>query len=165
MLALTRKTDYGLIALCHMARHPGEVCTAREIAERYKVPQALLMNVMKTLNQGGIVKSIRGARGGYSLAGRADGITLSDIIKAVEGPIRFVQCAGAEGQSDESSCDLLDTCPVTRPVRQVHEQLDAFLRTITLAQIASDDVESCQQVSLTVEKSARQVGAAAVPVA
>jgi len=49
LFALTRKTDYAIIALSHMAGHEGSVCNAREIAERYRVPTALLMNVLKTL--------------------------------------------------------------------------------------------------------------------
>lgn len=137
MFALTRKTDYALIALTDLARRPGEICNAREIAERYNVPPALLTNVMKKLGHAEFVRSIRGAKGGYSLALPADEIRLGAIIEAIEGPVRFVQCA-AEPEPGESPCELAKTCPVTRTVRRVHDKLTEFLNNVTLADIAAD---------------------------
>lgn len=138
MFALTKKTDYALIALCHMAQRPGEVCTARDIAEQFNMPPALLMNVLKTLNQRGLIGSVRGAKGGYRLAQPADQISLSTIVVAVEGPIRFVQCASGRDAPD-NGCGLAETCPVTRPVNKVHDKLNEFLKQVTLAQIAFDE--------------------------
>ena len=138
MFALTKKTDYALIALCHMAQRPGEVCTAREIAVQFNMPPALLMNVLKTLNQHGFIRSIRGAKGGYVLAQPADQISLSAIIVAVEGPIRFVQCASGR-EAPANGCGLAESCPVTKPINKVHDKLNAFLKQVTLAQIAFDD--------------------------
>ena len=135
MLALTKKSDYAIIALSYMAHRNGDICTAREIAEQFHVPAALLMNVLKTLAQSEVVTSIRGAKGGYRLAQSPDNITLSDIIVAIEGPVRFVQCVNKPGEG-KGPCDLLGTCPVVGPVRKVQHQLDTFLKQITLAQIS-----------------------------
>lgn len=137
MFALTRKTDYGIIALCHMVHRPETLSTARDMAERYHVPPALLMNVLKDLCHAELVHSTRGVKGGYSLALPADQISLADIIVAVEGPIRFVQCAGEDGNGS-APCELFTVCPVSRPVRKVHEKLVDFLGQVTLAQIAQD---------------------------
>jgi Rrf2 family protein len=137
MFALTKKTDYAIIALSYMAQQGGRVCTAREIAEQFNMPAALLMNVLKTLNQSELVSSSRGAKGGYRLAMPAEEITLCDIITVVEGPIRFVQCA-AGAQSPTQNCGLAESCPVTKPVNKVHDQLNVFLKQVTLAQIAYD---------------------------
>lgn len=137
MFALTKKTGYAIIALCHMAQQDGERCTAREIAKQFNMPTALLMNVLKTMNRGELVRSIRGARGGYTLAVPAEQITLSDIITAMEGPIRFVQCA-AGSHNATGRCGLAESCPVTKPFNKVHEQLNEFLKHVTLAQIAYD---------------------------
>ncbi len=138
MFALSKKTDYAIIALSHMAQRPGEVCTAREIAEQFHVPVSLLMNVLKTMNQGELVRSVRGAKGGYALALPADEITLADIITSVEGPIRFVQCVSAADNS-EPSCNLFESCPMVKPVQKVQDKLRAFLERVTLAQIAYDE--------------------------
>jgi Rrf2 family protein len=138
MLQLTKKTDYSILALSYMAQRPNTVCTAREIAEQYHVPSALLMNVLKVLCQGELVRSLRGAKGGYCLARPADSITLADIIMTIEGPVRFVQCA-AKPAEGKDACRMMGTCPVSRPVRKVHNQLNDFLKQVTLAQIAFDE--------------------------
>ena len=138
MLQLTKKTDYSILALSYMAQRPEAICTAREIAEQFEVPSALLMNVLKVLCQGELVRSLRGAKGGYTLARRPDSITLADIIMTIEGPVRFVQCASKPSPGKEA-CPRISTCPVSRPVRKVHNQLNDFLKQVTLAQIAFDE--------------------------
>src|SRR5690606_10453865 len=80
MLSLTRKTEYALIALFHLARESERVCTAREISARYHLPPALLMNVLKCLASGDLLLSTRGAKGGYRLALPPEAISLSAII-------------------------------------------------------------------------------------
>jgi Rrf2 family protein len=149
MLALTRKTDYALIALTHLAQNAGVVCTAREIAEKFHIPAALLMNVLKTLNQGELVKSVRGAKGGYSLAIEPEGVSLASIIRVIEGPVRFVQCSG-ESSDHVDECELSEVCPIKLPLQRIHARLENFLRQITLADIVRDSTTSCQQTSLTV---------------
>ena len=150
MFALTKKTDYAIIALSHMAQQPGVPCTAREVALRFNVPHALLMNVLKTLTHGELVRSIRGPKGGYVLARSTDQISLHDIIDSVEGPVRFVKCADDLGVG-ESPCELLSVCPVTRPIRKVHQKLTDFLHTITLSDIAHDVDYRPEGVPLHVE--------------
>jgi Rrf2 family protein len=150
MFALTRKTDYALIALSHMAQHPGAYCCVREIADRYNVPFALLTNVLKTLTHGELVRSMRGSKGGYLLARPPASITLSAIIEAVEGPVRFVQCATETG-ADGPSCELVEVCPVSKPVRKVHQKLKAFLNEITLSDLAADAGDKPRRVALSVD--------------
>lgn len=68
MLKLTKRTEYGLIALVHLAEHTGRVISAREIGEQYPVPRRLLAEVLKDLQHASLIDSQRGAHGGYSLA-------------------------------------------------------------------------------------------------
>lgn len=145
MLSLTKKTEYGLIATCHLARHAEQVVSARDIAERYGVPLPLLMNVLKSLHRKGYVRSTRGAHGGYALALPAQRITLMDLAAALEGPMRLVSCAPPEpapaaGDADaaEPSCDLQDCCAIRGPILRLHERLQRFLASVTVADIACD---------------------------
>ncbi|HOW68989.1 MAG TPA: Rrf2 family transcriptional regulator [Phycisphaerae bacterium] len=92
MLSFTRKTDYALISLAHIARSQGNYCSAREIATHYGMPIPLLMNILKVLSQHGITRSIRGPRGGYQLAKPPKDVTLHDIIVAVDGPVALTHC-------------------------------------------------------------------------
>jgi len=154
MFTLTRRTDYGIIALAHLAQQPpGVVSGARDIAERYHVPASLLINVLKALCHGELVRSTRGAKGGYALAMPASDITLADIIGVIEGPVRFVQCSG-DAADDAPQCELLHSCPVTRPVRKVHDRLMAFLNRVTLAEIAFDGGYGSRGIALSREGAA-----------
>jgi DNA-binding transcriptional ArsR family regulator len=72
MLALTKKTDYALIALSHLAKRPETVVSAREIAEACGVPQPILTNILKTLASAGIMVSTRGAAADFSRGGKSE---------------------------------------------------------------------------------------------
>jgi len=141
MIALSRKADYALIALSHLARDPDQVFSCREIASRYRVPLSTLTNTMKELARAGILMSERGARGGYGLARAAERTTLYDIIEAVDGPPSLVQCIEGGDASGNGRCDIAETCPVRLPVRRIHDRLVAVLREVTLAEIAQSSEE------------------------
>lgn len=136
-MGLTRKTEYALIAACYLAREPARVVSAREIAARFGVPPALLMNVLKSLQQAGVVKSERGARGGYELAMPAAAVSLATLVQAIEGPARLVRCAAPEDEN--AGCDFICHCPVRQPMIRLHERFADFLRGVTVADIAFDD--------------------------
>lgn len=137
MLALTKKTEYALIALCHLAKSDGAVVCARDIAERFRVRLPLMMNILKVLNQKGLVRSVRGAGGGYQLVDGPAAISLARLVEAMEGPLRLVRCASPARDADV--CELLGTCPVRQPVLRVHEHLQRFLSSLTVADVAFDE--------------------------
>src|SRR3954471_19409552 len=91
MLRLSKKADYALISLGYLAEHADQVVSAREIAERCQLPLPLLMNILKVLHQREILRSTRGASGGYRLAGDLSKVwlfELNELIERVEnGPI------------------------------------------------------------------------------
>lgn len=134
MLSLTRKTEYAMIAVCHLARRGKEVISARDIAEAHGVPLPLLMNVLKKLNRTGHVTSVRGARGGYTLAIPPEEFTLDALITAVEGPVHLVRCANPERGARR--CTLPGACPISGAVRKVHQELRRFLSGVTMADLA-----------------------------
>ena len=137
MLALNKKTDYGLIALSCLAVHPGQVVSARRIAETYGMRPPLLMNVLKALSRGGLIVSVRGSRGGYRLARPAKEINLAQLVRALQGPLRLVACANQELSNGASECDLAESCPVQSPVRKVHLKMLDFLQGISLAELSA----------------------------
>ena len=137
MLTLTKKTEYALIAVCHLANSGQKVVSARDMAQAYGVRLPLLMNVLKTLNQRGLLKSVRGARGGYSLAVGPKNITLSRVIEALEGPPRLTKCSLP--QPDDPVCELSGQCPVRFPLAKVQRLFGGFLRSVTVADVAFDE--------------------------
>lgn len=154
MLALTKKTGYGLIAMSHLAGLEGDkVASSREIAAKFGVPISLLMNVLKELSAAGYVESVRGAHGGYRLTRDPSEISLADLVIAVEGPIRLAECVtGDVADGSQAICKIMDKCPIADPVHRVHRKLRDFLKNVTLAEIVApacaivegkqDDVET-----------------------
>jgi len=141
MLTLTKKTDDALIALTHLARRDDASTSAREIGETYHVPLPLLMNILKTLTRGGLIQSVRGARGGYGLAMKPAEISLAKLVEIVEGPIYLVRCLSGEAGNPALKCEVEQWCPLRAPVAKVHDHLIRFLRTISIADITDDRVQ------------------------
>ncbi len=145
MLALTKKTDYALIALSHLARADDAPVSARQIAEEYSVPQPLLMNVLKRLARRELIRSVRGAKGGYRLAVPPDKLTLAMLIEAMEGPIGLVQCALERPlRNGRAVCRVGENCPIREPARKVHMKLQDFLHQVTLADMLEEDEEDAR---------------------
>src|SRR5690242_7049763 len=104
MFRLSKKADYGLIALKHLARHSDESISAREIAREYKIPAELLAKILQRLARKGILTSQHGANGGYVLARDPSQISIVDVVEALDGPIGITPCElGTE-------CEQLSVC-------------------------------------------------------
>ena len=84
MLGLSRKVDYALIGLAYLAERAGRISSAREIADVCRLPVALLMNILKSLHQRGILRSVRGAAGGYQVAVDLRAVSLFDLCAMCE---------------------------------------------------------------------------------
>lgn len=146
MLTLTRKADYALVAMAHLAHQAPERISARAIAEHIKVPQPVLTNILHQLLHSGLVNSTKGSKGGYRLAREPNQITLSEMIAAIEGPFKLAMCCGHDDKDMQPICDMEDSCNIKEPVQRVHTSLQQFLSQITLTHIAFSDTP----VSLTI---------------
>ncbi len=141
MIALTRKTDYALIALSLLAERSAGVVSARAISGACGVPLAMLTNILKMLGRARIVVSERGASGGYRLARPPEGINLYEVIVAIEGQVYFVRCMQADDEVDYRPCGLEPSCPVRRPARGIHQRLRQFLEGLALSELLAPDSE------------------------
>src|SRR3954471_9544863 len=96
MLRLSKKADYALMALKHLATHTDVVSvSAREIAEAYDIPVELMAKVLQRLARRGLLSSHQGTRGGYRLAKAPSAISVADIIQAIDGPLTVTACCTA----------------------------------------------------------------------
>ena len=135
MLKLTKKADYGLIALKHLAVNAGEVSSsAKAIAECYGIPQPLLAKILQKLTKIGLIKSLPGTNGGYRLARSANSITALEVIRAIDGPIILTACFTEHG-----ACEQSEKCTVREPLRKVHEGILNLLNTITISDMSRDE--------------------------
>jgi len=138
MLKLTKKADYGLIALRHLtmtAARPRTSASAKDIADAYGMPLPLLSKILQKLARGGLLTSEQGTNGGYRLARPAQDISTLEVIRTIDGPIILTQCF-----TEHAGCDQSALCPVREPLRKVHEGILGLLANISLADLASDDM-------------------------
>src|SRR5881398_325249 len=102
MLRLSKKADYALMALKHLAtRTDLESASAREIAEAYDIPVELMAKVLQRLARRGLLSSHQGTRGGYELARRPAQISVADVIQAIDGPVTVTACSNEENQCEQ----------------------------------------------------------------
>ena len=87
MLRLSKKSDYALISMKHLAMRPDASSSAREISEAYDIPLELLAKVLQRLVRARLLASVQGTRGGYRLSRSASLISVADVIQAVDGPV------------------------------------------------------------------------------
>lgn len=142
MISLTRKTDYALVALAHLAQRRDEcdcddLCptSARAVADQFALPRDVVMSILKDLQRAGLVESERGAKGGYTLPRDADEISLADVVEAIEGPARLAPCCAEEDDDLCTVCALVPRCPITAGIQDVNARISEFLRTVTLRQL------------------------------
>ena len=109
MIRLGKLTDYGLVVMSQMARRPqSELHTARDLAERCRLPLPTVSKLLKLLLQGGLLQSHRGIKGGYSLTREPKLISIADIVTALEGPLALTEC----NMDVAGLCDLEPSCPI-----------------------------------------------------
>jgi Rrf2 family protein len=134
MLRLSKKADYALMAMKHLAtRADGASSSAREIAEQYDIPLELMAKVLQRLARRGLVTSLQGTRGGYRLARTTLQISVADIIEAIEGPLRVTACS-----TEEENCGQYAKCSVRDPLWKIKDRIVSALSDCTLHEIASE---------------------------
>lgn len=132
MVRLSKKVEYGLIAIRHIATDPSRVVTAKEIADRYLIPYELLAKVLQRLTRAGFISSHQGVRGGYTLAKNPHEISVSMIINAIEGTAMGIAKCMTDGPD---SCDVFRVCTIKSPLSKVQANIENAFNSMTLAQI------------------------------
>src|SRR5260370_3174431 len=118
MLKLTKKADYGLIALKHLVVHGPESSSAKEIAEMYGIPLSLLSKILQKLVKNGFLRSEHGTNGGYKLARDPHNNTALNVIRSLHGPIVLTACLTQHGFFSHT-----DHSNSPGPLRKVHDSI------------------------------------------
>ena len=137
MFKLSKKADYGLIAVKHLAMHRNaHACSANEISEEYGISTTLMAKVLQKLARQGLVAAKHGSSGGYQLAKEPGQISALDVISAIDGPVLITSCVTSHG-----ACDATDKCSVREPLRRVNESILQVLGMVTISQMSEDPHE------------------------
>ncbi len=133
MFHITRKGDYAIRGMVYLAGRPrDEVTLLKDISSAVDVPSALLAKIFQHLNKTGLVRSYRGAGGGFQLGRPAKDISLLEIVEAVDGPISMNRCIVEQG-----SCGRESFCSVHPVWRKMQHRFKAELSSISLRKLAS----------------------------
>jgi Rrf2 family protein len=139
MLRLTKKADYGLMALKYLAEQPSpslgsdahNAQSAKDIAQAYHIPPPLLAKILQTLARAGLLVSHAGTNGGYALARPANEISAFEVIRAIDGPLFITSCITIHG-----TCDLAGHCTIKEPLRKVNDSIKDLLSAIHISDLA-----------------------------
>jgi Rrf2 family protein len=143
MLKLTKKADYGLIALRHLASRRGHSASTKEIADAYHIPMPLLSKVLQKLVREGLLTSEQGTNGGYRLSRPPEEMNTLEAIRAIDGPIILTHCF-----TEHTDCGQSGSCPVREPLRKVHEGILRLLSGITISDLTQDEMPVPQILSI-----------------
>jgi len=155
MLRLSKKADYALLAMRHLAANADRgAVSARELAEAYDLPPELLAKVLQRLVRGRLLTSIQGIRGGYGLARPAAAISVVDVITAIDGPLTVTACS-----ETNHNCEQFAKCDIRDPLWQIKDRIVAALQGTTIAGLAADIVPPAparkgQPVPVTIARKA-----------
>jgi Rrf2 family protein len=138
MFKLSKKADYGLIALKHLANHRQEhACSANEIAVEYGISATLMAKVLQKLAKQGLVAAKHGSTGGYQLARQPEKISALEVLTAIDGPVLITSCVTSHG-----NCDATERCSVKEPLQRVNESILNVLSTVTIAHLSEEKQET-----------------------
>jgi Rrf2 family protein len=143
MMKLTKKADYGLIALKHLATHAGSA-SACDIAELYRMSVPLMAKVLQRLAKNGLVAARHGSSGGYTLARDPRQISALDVIRAIDGPLFITSCVTSRG-----NCEVTNTCSIREPLRRVNDSIVEVLGKVTILHM-TDESSTAELVELGV---------------
>ncbi|HEX3323289.1 MAG TPA: SUF system Fe-S cluster assembly regulator [Terriglobales bacterium] len=147
MLKLTKKADYGLMAMKHLAEHAERgSCSAKDVAESYGIPQEALAKILQRLAKAGLLHSQHGINGGYTLARDPRTISAFEVIQAIDGPLFITSCITVRGE-----CDQTDRCTIREPLRKVNQSIEDVLKKIKISQMKEEPELESSVVKSTTE--------------
>lgn len=132
MLRISRLTDYATVILASLAG--GGLASAADIAERTRIGLPTVSKLLKQLQHAGLVRSVRGAHGGYQLTRPTAEINAANIIDAVEGPVALTECASGAG-----NCGIEATCEVGHGWQRISVAIRRSLTGVSLDELLSRD--------------------------
>lgn len=135
MLRLSTKGQYGVRAMYEIAKgYPDQPVTIKEISERQNVSAQYLEQILNKLRKANLIRSIKGPGGGYVLSRDPEDISIASILNELEGPIALTSCL-----EPEKSCIMIDRCVVHLLWKALGEQIEGFLKTITLKNLINEN--------------------------
>ncbi|BBL71934.1 SUF system Fe-S cluster assembly regulator [Methylogaea oryzae] len=149
MIRISKLTDYAFIVLGHMARGRAEVYAAAELADGTGIAMPTVSKVLKSLTRAGVVRSSRGAHGGYALSRPAEETSVATVIYALEGPIAITECG-----VDDHRCNQSDSCHAQGNWSVINRAIRNALESVSLAELSRP--VAAEEISIPLHRVARR---------
>lgn len=142
MFKVSRQVEYALIALKHMSESGADQVTAvRELCEIRHLPFDVTSRALQRLAKHGILKSVRGAGGGYRVVGDLGLVSLLDLVAIVDGDLQMVPCVSA---SPRCKCDNQDDCNIQPSMMSLNDRLGGFFKTISVLELLESGTQNAE---------------------
>ena len=137
-MKLSTRSRYGLRALIDLAVHDAEdAVSLQSIAGREQISESYLEQLIRLLKQGGLVRSVRGAGGGYHLARPAEEISVGDVLRSLEGSLDAVACPAFEG----SDCNAAEACVTKFVWKKINDAIAQAVDALPLSDLVAESRE------------------------
>ena len=136
MLRFSKKVEYAIIALLHVAAIQDQhLTTARELSRRYNIPLELMGKVLQSLTRAGLILSVQGIKGGYKLNKALASITVNEVLIAVEGRLKLVGCLS---QRPPNHCEQQIHCTIKNPMEIIQSRMERLFENLKLQEIEEE---------------------------
>ena len=131
MLKLTKKVEYGLIALKHMrsSENLKSLHSAKEISEKYSLPKETLAKILQLMVRFNYIHAVKGANGGYYIDDSIENVNLMDFIEKIEGPIGLADC------NIDLECNLIEQCNIRKPIKSINNNVKELFKNTSLTDL------------------------------
>ena len=130
MKLITRDTDYAIRAVCYIGKQDKDVVSVTELVASLKIPRPFLRKILQTLNKKGILRSIKGSCGGFSLASPCKRILLTDIMRSFQGDLSLNEC-----YFKKHVCPHTSRCRLRSAVNRIEKYVFKQLGSINISQL------------------------------
>ncbi|MDD3905608.1 MAG: Rrf2 family transcriptional regulator [Candidatus Omnitrophica bacterium] len=130
MKLFTRNTDYGIRALCFIAKKDGDIVSVSELVRALKIPKPFLRKILQSLTGKGFVRSYKGVGGGFALKMSANKLYIMKVAKAFQGPLSLTECL-----LKKELCPNRRICPLKERIDKIEKYMMSELDSITIAEL------------------------------
>ena len=133
MIKINRKVEYALMVLKLMKdKALGALTTAREVCDRFDIPFDTTAKVMQQMNGAGYLQSIKGVKGGYTLACDLSAISYLELVEVIEGKRFMMDC-------HEGPCEMIHKCNISQPIKRLNDYVINIFNALSLNELLADD--------------------------
>ena len=133
MIRLSKKIEYAILAMQYIALNDGKQVSAKELSDKLAISFDFLSKTLQLLYKRGLVKSMQGIHGGYSLSKKAEDTSLEEIITAIDGvKPSILKCLSEE---DVNDCSRVSICSIRSPMLNIQDSLRGIFRSTTIADL------------------------------